>query len=232
MKKSKPLPDSRRAVLQHLKRAGASTAGELAERLGMTREGARQWLRILEKEGAIARTAAQQTAGAGRPALSYALTPEGEHLFAKNYDRLAVSLVDTVADQLGQEALITLLAAITEQQVKEWEPKLAGKTLPERIRALKGIYFEEDPHTSVRKDARGYVLVERNCPYLNVALRRPHLCSVTVSTLTRLLGVRVVREARFQDGDRRCVFRVLEDQPVDVSRYSFALESSEPQLAV
>ena len=232
MKKSKQLPDSRRAVLQHLKREGAATAGELAKRLGMTREGARQWLQILEKEGAIARTASRDNAGAGRPALSYALTPDGEHLFAKNYDGLAMSLVDAVADQLGQEALITLLAAITEQQVKEWEPKLVGKTLPERIKALKGIYFEEDPHTSVRKDARGYLLVERNCPYLNVAMRRPHLCSVTVSTLTRLLGVRVVREARFQDGDRRCVFRVLDDQPVDVSRYSFALENSEPQLAV
>lgn len=232
MKKSKPLPDSRRAVLQYLKRRGAATAGELAERLGMTREGARLWLQILENEGAIARSAPQETGGAGRPALSYALTPVGEHLFAKNYDRLAVSLLDAVADQLGQEALIELLAAVTEQQVKEWEPRLAGKTLPERIKALKGIYFEADPHTSVRKDARGYVLVERNCPYLNVALRRPHLCSVTVSTLTRLLGVRVVREARFQDGDRRCVFRVLEDQPVDVSRYSFALESTEPRLAV
>jgi predicted ArsR family transcriptional regulator len=226
MKKSKQLPDSRRAVLQHLKREGAATAGELAERLGMTREGARQWLQVLEKEGAIARTAPRETGGAGRPAVSFALTPEGEHLFAKNYDSLAVSLVDAVADQLGQEALVKLLAAITEQQVKEWEPKLAGKSLPERIKALKGIYFEEDPHTSVRKDARGYVLVERNCPYLNVALRRPHLCSVTVSTLTRLLGVRVVREARFQDGDRRCVFRVLEDQPVDPDSYGFTLEEA------
>lgn len=232
MKKSKQLPDSRRAVLQHLKREGAATAGELAGRLGMTREGARQWLQALEAEGAIARTTPRETGGAGRPAVSFALTPEGEHLFAKNYDSLAVSLVDAVADQLGQEALVKLLAAITEQQVKEWEPKLAGKSLPERIKALKGIYFEEDPHTSVRKDARGYVLIERNCPYLNVAMRRPHLCSVTVSTLTRLLGVRVVREARFQDGDRRCVFRVLEDQPVDLSRFSFALESSEPRLAV
>jgi predicted ArsR family transcriptional regulator len=232
MKKSRQLPDSRRAVLQHLKREGAATAGELAERLGTTREGARQWLRVLEKEGAIARTAPRETGDAGRPAVSFALTPEGEHLFAKNYDNLAVSLVDAVADQLGQEALVKLLASITEQQVKEWEPKLAGKSLPERIKALKGIYFEEDPHTSVRKDARGYVLIERNCPYLNVAMRRPHLCSVTVSTLTRLLGVRVVREARFQDGDRRCVFRVLEDQPVDLSRYSFALETSEPRLAV
>ncbi|HSN18470.1 MAG TPA: DNA-binding protein, partial [Gammaproteobacteria bacterium] len=77
---------------------------------------------------------------------------------------------------------------------------------------------------SVKKDTRGYTLVERNCPYLNVAMRMPRLCSVTVSTLIRLLGVRVVREERFQDGHRRCVFRVLADEPMDVKKFRFALE--------
>lgn len=218
------LPGSRRAILAYLKHEGRATAGALAEHLKMTREGARQWLQTLEQEGAVARVVGEEPEGVGRPAVSYALTPEGDHQFTKNYDRLALTLVDAVAEQLGQEALMRLLAALTEQQVREWEPKLAGKSLPEKMKALKGIYFVEDPHTSVRKDARGYVLVERNCPYLNVAMRRPHLCSVTVSTLTRLLGVRVVREARFQDGDRRCVFRILEDQPVDLNTYRFALE--------
>jgi predicted ArsR family transcriptional regulator len=85
---------------------------------------------------------------------------------------------------------------------------------------------EDDPHTSMRKDQKGYVLVERNCPFLNVAMRRPQLCAITVNTLTRLLGVRVIREERFQDGHRRCVFRVLEDQPVDTVNYRFEMEQA------
>lgn len=226
MKTRSPPPDSRRLILEFIKRRGEATAAELAEHLGVTREGARQQLQLLEKEGWITRGAEQTGKGAGRPATAFQITPAGDHLFPKNYDGLSLTLVDAVADQLGQEALTRLLAAITDQQVKQWEPKLAGKTLPERIKSLKGIYFEEDPHTVVRKDAKGYVLIEHNCPFLNVALRRPQLCSVTISTLTRLLGVRVVREERFQDGDRRCVFRVLEDQPVDPASYRFALEEA------
>ena len=221
-----PHQDSRRAVLAFIKREGSATAGQLAKKLGITREGARQWLQTLEAAGWVARRETPAPEGPGRPAVSFEITDAGDHLFPKNYDRLSLTLVDAVAEQLGEEALVKLLSAITEQQVREWEPKLAGKSLPERIKALKGIYFEEDPHTSVRKDSKGYVLVERNCPYLSVALHRPHLCSVTVSTLTRLLGVRVVREARFQDGDKRCVFRVLTDQPVDTSRFRFALEDA------
>jgi predicted ArsR family transcriptional regulator len=219
------LPASRRHILEFLKRQGEASASEVAEHLQMTREGARQQLQSLEEEGWIAR-GERPAESAGRPSVIFRITPAGDDLFPKNYDVLSMTLVDAVATQLGQEALVKLLAAITEQQVQHWLPKLEGKTLPERIKALKGIYMEEDPHTSVRKDVRGYVLVERNCPFLNVAMKRPHLCSVTVSTLTRLLGVRVVREERFQDGDRRCVFRVLEDQPVDLASYRFELEQA------
>ena len=63
-------------------------------------------------------------------------------------------------------------------------------------------------------DLPGYRVIERNCPYLNAAMKRPALCSVTVNSLTRLLGVRVDREERFQNGDGRCVFRVYADEPV------------------
>lgn len=227
----KQSPDSRRLIMQFIKRQGQATAGEVAEHLGVTREGARQQLQALEAEGWIARGPRHEAETPGRPAVSFQITPAGDHTFAKNYDTLSLTLVDAVADQLGREALLKLLAAISEQQVKQWEPKLASLSLAERIKALKGIYFEEDPHTSVRKDQKGYALIERNCPYLNVAMTRPQLCSVTVNTLTRLLGVRVVREERFQAGDKRCVFRVLEDQPVDLTDYRFTLEEPRADAA-
>ncbi|HEV7166046.1 MAG TPA: DNA-binding protein [Gammaproteobacteria bacterium] len=229
--KAKTLPaDTRQAMLGFIKHKGSATAGEVAVHMRITREGARQQLQQLESEGWITRSSRPRAERAGRPAVVFQITPAGDHLFPKNYDTLSLSLVDAVADQLGPEALEKLLTALTDQQVKQWEPKLAGKSLPERIKALKGIYDVDDAFTSVKKDARGYVLVERNCPFLNVALKRPHLCSVTVSTLIRLLGVHVVREERFQDGDRRCVFRVLEEEPVDTLNFRFALES-EPQQA-
>lgn len=217
-------PDTRQAMLGFIKHKGSATASEVAGHMHITREGARQQLQTLEHEGWIARTPRPRSEKAGRPAVAFAITAAGDHLFPKNYDNLSLTLVDAVADQLGEKALDTLLAAVTDQQVKHWEPKLSGKSLPERIRALKDLYYEDDPYTSTKKDGHDYLLVERNCPFLNVAMKRPRLCSVTISTLTRLLGVRVIREQRFQDGHRRCVFRVLVDEPVDIHRFRFALE--------
>jgi predicted ArsR family transcriptional regulator len=60
----------------------------------------------------------------------------------------------------------------------------------------------------LREDGGDLLLIEKNCPYLEVALKRPALCSVSVNVLARLLNAQVVREERFQEGHRRCVFRI------------------------
>ncbi len=136
-----------------------------------------------------------------------------------------MEVLDTIADQLGPEALKQILSIMTEARVLEWEPRLRGLSMAKRVEALKEIYIESDPYMDVEKSGDRLTLIEHNCPFLNVAKRRPVLCSVTISMLTRLLGYRVVREERFQNGDGRCVFRVLLDEPIDESTYKFSLET-------
>mgnify|MGYP001556112562 CR=1 FL=1 len=118
-----------------------------------------------------------------------------------------------------------VLSAVTDRQVAQWQTKLAGLGLREKLEALKGFYFENDPYTQVVEDADGLWLIEQNCPFLNLVMERPALCSVTVSTLSRLLGVVVKREKRFQSGDSRCAFHILADQPLRAG-FRFTLEDS------
>lgn len=220
------LPETQGEILSYLKAQGSTTLSGLADRLNLTREAVRQHLATLQEEGWIQRVGRLKSLSQGRPAAVFALTPAGDHLFPKFYDSLSLEFLDTLADNFGKEAVRTLLTALTDKQVARWETKLRGLSLPERIGALTGIYFEQDPYTHVEQDERGYLLVERNCPYLNLALQRPQLCSVTLATLSRLLGVRVRREAKFQEGDRHCAFRVLADQPLEPDyRFSFETES-------
>lgn len=74
---------------------------------------------------------------------------------------------------------------------------MEGKSLRDRVNCLKDLYLDKDPFLSVTEIPDGFRMVERNCPFLNVASRQPALCSVSVSVLTQLLGVRVVREESF-----------------------------------
>jgi predicted ArsR family transcriptional regulator len=220
------LSETRQTIVLSLKRNGAATIAELASRLEMTREAIRQHLLQLEGEGWIEKHTKRDSGnGGGRPSMHYTITSEGEHLFPKYYDSLTVEVMDTVAEQLGAEALNQILITMTEARVREWEPLLHGLNLAERVEALKEIYMADDAFMDVEHSGDHLRLIERNCPFLNVAKRRPVLCSVTVSMLSRLLGYRVIREERFQNGDGRCVFRVLLDQPMDGSAFNFALEA-------
>jgi predicted ArsR family transcriptional regulator len=225
------LPPTRRSILEALKRDGPAPIAELAARLQMSGEAVRQQLLQLQREGWI--EAQRERGGAhrsGRPAARYKLTVAGDHLFPKSYDELAIAVVDTVAAQLGPEALARVLSALTETRAKQWEPRLTGKSLRERVEALKGVYEAEDPFMRVEEAPGGFQLVEQNCPFLNVALHRPGLCSVTVSLLSRLLGVQVVREERFQDGHGRCAFRVYPELPLREEERGFRPEP-EPDSA-
>ena len=205
---------TRQSILEALKREGPLAIAQLAERLAMSGEAVRQQLVQLQREGwieAIHERAA--TRHSGRPAARYRLTQAGDHVFPKQYDALTIAVLDAVATELGPESLDRIMASLTEARARVWEPRLEGKSLRERVEALRAIYEGEDPCMEAEEVPGGFRLVEHNCPFLNVALERPVLCSMTVSLLSRLLGFEVVREERFQTGDGRCAFRVLTDRP-------------------
>jgi predicted ArsR family transcriptional regulator len=220
------ISDVQQQILAFIKQQGETTNAAIAEELDVTYEAVRQQLRQLEAAQLVV-AAKKQPKGqrVGRPTRVYTLSPAGDHLFPKAYDELAVELIDTLASALGPEALRQVLASLTDENVSQWAPHMQNKPLPERLEALKGIYLEDDPYMAVDQASGELRLVEQNCPFLNVASRRPALCSVTISTLSRLLGYAVTREKRFQDGDGRCVFRVHLDRPINPDAFRFAFEA-------
>lgn len=221
------LPESRRAILVALKQRGPSTIAHLAQLLNLTGEAVRQQLLQLQREGWVETRGVRsaERAKTGRPATSYLLSQAGDHLFPKHYSELTIAMIDTVAGEFGDPAVVKLLERLAEERVAAVEPQIRGKSLPEKIAALKDWYLDNDPFMDAGSDGEGYRLVERNCPFLSTAMRRPALCSVSVNALTKLLGHRVIREEKFQNGDGRCVFRVLTGEPVEPAEWKFKLES-------
>ena len=221
----KDFPDLRQRILQHIKRHRAATIAEISEVSAVTYEAVRQQMPTLESEGWVKRRVeSSRGRSLGRPKARYVLTEAGEDLFPKHYDLLAIQLIDIVASELGRDALDRVLTSITEARIASLAPLVEGKTLDQRIEVLRDLYEKDDPYMEIETGANGIRLVERNCPFLGVAMRHPAICSTSVSLLSRLLGVRVVREERFQSGDGRCAFRLLLDSPVAPTPTVFTLE--------
>lgn len=218
----KQLPDSRRAILIALKRGGTATISQLAATLGLTGEAVRQQLIQLQSEGWVEARLERnrnQATRTGRPATVFRLTEAGDHLFPKAYDALTVGLIDAIAEELGNDALLRVLARVSNDRVAAAEPLLRDLPLAERVEALKSWYLDDDPFMEVERVDGDYCLIERNCPFLRTAIDRPALCSVSVHALSRLLGVRVHREETFQNGDGKCVFRICVNEPVESAAF-------------
>jgi len=194
-----------------------ATIAQLAAELDVTGEAVRQQLLQLHREGWVESSVERRTdrARTGRPATTYRLSAAGDHLFPKHYDALAVAVIDAISDEFGAEAAVRVLARVSDDRVQAVAPSLRDLTLQQRVEALKNWYLADDPYMDVERTGDDFRLVERNCPFYNTAMRRPALCSVSVNALARLLGVRVAREEKFQNGDGRCVFRVYSGEAVD-----------------
>lgn len=206
-------PTSRAAIFRLMKDEGYVSVPRIAEALGVSSEAARKHVAELQRNGWIEAECEPDEAEAregtpGRPPVRYCLTAEGDHLFPKKYPELLIELLDTIVEEGGAEGATAVLARLTDDRVAELEPRLATASMKRKMAALKAIYSEGDPFATVEKRGDDYVVSERNCPYLEVAMERPDICSTTVSTMRRLTGCEVVRERRFQDGDGRCEFHV------------------------
>jgi len=219
------LSETRREILLYLKNRGGATIAELSAHLGISDEGTRQHLIHLEKNGWVVRCDARDGTGrSGRPASHYRVSGSGETFFPKQYGVLSTTLMDIVADLYGNTAIEAALTRMTDEKVHEWTTRLEGKSLQERVDMLRDYYREGDEFTSVSRENGSMAIVERNCPFLDVANAKPALCSTTTSVLTRLLGCEVRRRRTFQNGDGCCEFEILADRPVDGRQFNFAFE--------
>src|SRR6266853_716227 len=139
------------------------------------------------------------------------------------YDALSAELVQQLIESFGGEGVVEILGRMTDARVRRWAPLLQSMSVKQKLKALCSLYEDKDAYMEVEWKDGAPALIERNCPFLDVALAHPAICSVSINTLERLLGCRVVRERRFQSGHGRCVFRVRLDQPRPKSE-TFTLE--------
>jgi predicted ArsR family transcriptional regulator len=220
------LSETRREILSHLKQRGGASISELAHHLGISDEGTRQHLIQLERSGWVTRRDAKESGGrSGRPASIYFVSPRGEVFFPKKYEELTLAVLEAVSELHGEAAVDAALARIADARVREWQPRLAGRTLAQKLDLLKNYYRDGDEFASVER-ASNPALVERNCPFLDVANEKPAVCAMTVNVLSRLLGCEVRRKRTFQRGDGCCEFEVLVDRPVDQEQVQFVYEAA------
>jgi predicted ArsR family transcriptional regulator len=111
--------ESTRGQIVVLLRRSGRTVEELARALGLTDNGIRAHLAVLERDGiARQRGSVRRGSGGGKPAYIYELTLEAEDLFPKAYEPAFGGLLDVLVERLGPEESEALLRSVGRRLVE------------------------------------------------------------------------------------------------------------------
>ena len=203
-----------RAILVALRDMGASAPDRLATRVGASRPSILQRLRWLESRGSVVRQAVRH--GVGRPRHLYDVTAAAQRSLPANYDGLATTLLESIAEVGGDELVEAVFQArrrILGERIRARFAQALGPapTLAARVQEL-----------AVVQDESGYLcrstlpdgidgpleLREANCAILGAAAGHPAACRAEIQLFEEILQARVTRVTHIAAGDRSCTYRI------------------------
>jgi predicted ArsR family transcriptional regulator len=204
------LSDTKRRIVERLKRVESATATDLAGEFGLTDTALRQHLDALEDAGMVTRSMAEPI-GRGRPPVHWQLAPGAAGSFPDRHGELSVDLITSVRATLGQKALDRVVAARSDRQTAGYSLALADSTdVGERLQRLADLRSDEGYLAEVVPDGDAFLLIEHHCPIRDAAAACGALCQAELDVFRRALGpdVTVTRTQHVLAGDRRCAYRV------------------------
>lgn len=217
---------TKQGILQYLLEQGQATAQEMAQYLGISPQAIRRHLKDLQAAGSID----QQVAGPkvtgqtmGRPQYLYQLSRQGRDRFGNSHAEFAVSLLDTLAETVGQDQVRSILRKQWERKAKVYRDRLSAGSLRERVATLVELRKAEGymaewhpvqtdgtvPEKSEKAPSSRFILVEHNCAIADVASSFPTVCGHELEMFAAVLpDCQVERIEWIIDGEHRCGYSI------------------------
>ena len=205
------ISQSDREFLQQLQELGAATIPRICEVHGVTTTAVRQRLTRLQAAGLITRETVR--AHRGRPHHEYRVTISGKKLLGDNYTELATVLWN----QLNELSDVALKRQIVEQVRKALIHKY-GRDVDavdpaERLRQLQQALKEHGFAVEIGQTEQSLVLMERSCPYHDLATQDRSICDLEQQVYGEILGVELQLTQRCVDGHACCRFEAVGMEP-------------------
>jgi len=196
---------TRQQLLTALRRSGPNTLAGLSQLLGISREGVRKHLVILEREGLV--SVSLRRGAPGRPGHTYTLTERANESFPKRYADLALEVLDYLQERYGAVAVDEFFAARTERWLELYRPP-ASSDLRARLQALTTALKQAEALAEWEETGDGFVLRCHNCRISRVSRRYPQACTREQELIQRVLRAGIRRLACMAEGDAACRYLV------------------------
>jgi DeoR family transcriptional regulator, suf operon transcriptional repressor len=199
-------------ILQTLLRKPKVTINDLAEAVGINPISVRHHLTNLQMEGLIA--AEEERHGVGRPRLVYSLTEEGMERFPTKYLRLTTRLLAQMKESMPGPVVAKLFNQIAEDLASEYTSQIQDLNMEERLEFVKELLAQEGFTVEWEKKGTEYQIHEISCPYYQIGVAHPEVCTVDQTLISRMLALPANKVQCILDGSStHCTYVV---QPVAV----------------
>lgn len=198
-------------ILMFLKMRTEATSLEVAQKLNITKEGARKHLISLANKGLI--EPVLKNVGVGRPSTYYVLTPSGLSKFPDTHADVTVQLLRSVKNLLGENALDLLINDREKVAYDRYQNAMENKvTLEQRLETLVKLRSEEGYMAEWNTIDEAYYLTENHCPICAAARECQGFCRSELKNFQTIIGeeYKVERVEHILSDGNRCKYRITE----------------------
>jgi predicted ArsR family transcriptional regulator len=193
---------STRGQLLVLLRQGTETVNELAAALGLTDNAVRAHLTAMERDGLVRPTGTRR--GPRKPTVTYALSPEAEQLFPKEYGPVLRHLLDVLKDRLAPDQLDEVARATGHRMARNFRPVEATAGTEERVERAAAVLRELGGCCEPLAENGTVTIGCTACPLAVAAEGHPEVCKLVEALLSDVLTIPV--RQRCQTNPLRCRF--------------------------
>src|SRR5512142_2790489 len=205
------MKSTRDRILQTLLRQPRRTINELAEAVGINPISVRHHLTNLQMEGLVA--AEEERHGVGRPRLVYFLTEDGLEKFPTRYLRLTTRLLAQMKETMPAPLVSQLFSQIAEGLADEYTDQMQGLSMEERLDFVKTMLGEEGFTVEWEKSGEQYKIHEISCPYYQIGVNHPEVCTVDQALISKMLAVPAEKVQCLLNGGAHCTYVVQQPMP-------------------
>jgi predicted ArsR family transcriptional regulator len=207
---SESIGEPKKKLLYYLKVMQIAGLSELAEVMGISRMGVHKHLEKLRERGMV--DSIEVRKGVGRPRMQYQLTSQGKTLFPKSYSDIATSALDFIERSVGQQGVESFLKERQEKLYIKYGERLKDLGFDRKVKELARIRDQEGYIAESRKQQKNdsHILLEYNCPIIQIAEKHWEACSVETELFEKLLDANIETTHRAAKGDQICRFVIKE----------------------
>ena len=202
--------DTRRELLQIIKRRGSLSVDEAMEALDMARTTVREHLLQLKEKGLVEQSVERE--GRGRPRHRYAMSRRAKMLFPSRDGELMGELIQYLRDQGAEDLVETFFETYWDARTAAVKDELQeADTLDDQLTVLRQILEAEGFMPDVHREEGQVTVRECNCPFPESVKHTDAPCRLEEQFYETLFETALDRISYIPDGSAACTYEIEVD---------------------